>query len=281
MELNNEDDGRATPRALLGRRLRRLREQAGLSLRGLADKLGYPHTYISRVERGEQLPSEALAQAFDVYFTADGLFVELLGMARDSLIADYSREFVAKEADAIRIQVFATSVIPGLLQTEGFARESFTVGLPIESLNELDDRVATRLKRQGRLFNPEPPMYWAVIDEAALKRPTADKQVMREQLEHLLAMAEKPHVTIQVLPFEAALHPMMGGSLTLLTLKNGTTIALVESFDTGEAVDSPKRVTGLIQRFDVVRSKALPEHKSLDLIRRYLREYADDVSEHH
>lgn len=280
MELNNEDDGRTTPRALLGRRLRRLREQAGLSLRGLADKLGYPHTYISRVERGEQLPSEALAQAFDVYFTADGLFVELLGLARDALIADYSREFVAKEADAIRIQVFTSSVIPGLLQTDDFARESFTVGLPVESTGELEDRVAARIKRQRRLLEEQPPMYWAVIDEAALKRPAPDKKIMRAELEHLLAMAEKPHVTVQVLPFEEGLHPMMGGSLTLLTLKNGATIALVESFDTGEAVESPQRVTGLVQWFDVVRSKALPEHKSLGLIRRYLREYADDVSEH-
>lgn len=68
MELNNEDDGRATPRTVLGRRLRRLREAADLSQRALADKVGYPHTYLSRVERGEQLPSEALAEDLDTYF---------------------------------------------------------------------------------------------------------------------------------------------------------------------------------------------------------------------
>jgi hypothetical protein len=69
---------------------------------------------------------------------------------------------------------------------------------------------------------------------------------------------------------------MLGGSLTLLTLKDGATVALVESFDSGEPVDSPKRVVELVQRFDVARSKALPESESLDLIRSYLKEYADE-----
>jgi hypothetical protein len=89
-------------------------------------------------------------------------------------------------------------------------------------------------------------------------------------------MAEKPHVTLQVLPFDQGLHSMMGGSLMLLTLKNGATVALVESHASGEAVDSPKRTVELVQRFDVARSKALPESESLDLIRHYLKEYADE-----
>ncbi|MGD3111082.1 helix-turn-helix domain-containing protein [Streptomyces sp. YGL11-2] len=275
MELH-EDDGKATPRTLLGRRLRRLREAAQLSQRALAERVGYPHTYLSRVERGEQLPSEALAQALDDYFSADGLFLELLGMAQDSLIANYSREFVRKESDAIRIQVFTSSIIPGLLQTEEYTRECFREDLAAEALNELDARVAARMKRQQIFASDSPPLYWAIIDEAAIRRVTSSKDAMCRQLEHLLQMAENPHVTIQVLPFDRALHALMGGSLILLTLKDGTTTALVESFASGEAVDSPKKVVELAQRFDVARSKALPESESLDLIRRYLKEYADE-----
>lgn len=275
MELHDEDD-KATPRTMLGRRLRRLREQAGMSQRALAEKVGYPHTYISRVERGEQLPSEALAQAFDEHFNSDGLFLELLDMAQDSLIANYSREFVAQESDAIRIQVFTSSVIPGLLNTEEYARELFREDLAGDAMNELDARVSARINRQRIFENQNAPLYWAIMDEAALKRPTASKETMRRQLEHMLQMAKNPSITIQVLPFKQAVHPLMGGSLTLLTLKGGATVALVESFASGEAVDSAKGVVELVQRFDVARSKALPENESLDLIRSYLKEYADE-----
>jgi len=276
MELH-EDDGKTTPRTLLGRRLRHLRERAGMSQRALAEQVGYPHTYISRVERGEQLPSEALAQAFDGQFEADGLFTELLHMAQDSLVANYSREFVSKEGDAIRIQVFTSSVIPGLLQTAEYTRDLFRAGLAGDATNELEARVAVRTNRQGIFEREDPPLYWAIMDEAALRRSTANREVMRGQLEHILQKAESSRVTVQVLPFSQAIHPMMGGSLTLLTLKNGATVALVESFASGEAVDSPKRVVELVQRFDVARSKALPEIESLDLIRTYLKEYADEI----
>ncbi|WP_435173723.1 helix-turn-helix domain-containing protein [Actinacidiphila sp. bgisy145] len=274
MELHDEDTA-ATPRAMLGRRLRRLREASGLSQRALANVVGYPHTYISRVERGEQLPSEALAEAFDTYFRSDGLITELLAMAQDSLIADYSRKIVAKEGDAIRIQVFTSSIVPGLLQTEEYVRESFKVGLSGETLPELDARVEVRKNRAGVLGKPEPPLYWAIMDEAALNRGSASSEVMARQLEHLLAMAERPNITVQVLPFSRGFHPMMGGSLTLLTLRDGSTVALVESFASGSGVESPSRVVGLVQRFDVVRSQALPVSESLDVIRRYLKGYAE------
>src|SRR6202000_998927 len=101
VELHDED-GTATPRATLGRQVRRLREKEELSQRALADVVGYPHTYISRVERGEQLPSEALAEAFDTYFKTGGLIVALLTMAQDGLVADYSRKMVATEGDDTR-----------------------------------------------------------------------------------------------------------------------------------------------------------------------------------
>ncbi|MFD7893807.1 Scr1 family TA system antitoxin-like transcriptional regulator [Streptomyces sp. NPDC059568] len=275
MELNDDDD-RTTPRTVLGRRLRRERDDAGLSLRALADRLGYPHSYISRVERGKQLPSDDLARALDTYFGTKGLFVELLEMAQDASIPGYSQDFLSKEQHAIRIEVFTSSLIPGLLQTEHYAREMFQEGLPGESGEEIDARIAIRMKRKRILARQEPPFYWAIMDEAALKRPTGNKSAMREQLEHILRVAENPHVTVQTVPFRAGLHPMPGGSLTLLTSADGGTIALVESFDSGEPVDSPKRIVGLQQRFNVARTKALPEDESLDLIRRYLKEYEDE-----
>ncbi|MFE7569952.1 helix-turn-helix domain-containing protein [Streptomyces sp. NPDC057539] len=95
MELNNDEDSRATPRTLLGRRLRRMRKDAALSLRALAEQAGYPHTYLGRVELRDQLPSEALAIALDAYFGTSGLFVDLLELAQDTSIPDYGRAVVS------------------------------------------------------------------------------------------------------------------------------------------------------------------------------------------
>ncbi|MGK5533487.1 helix-turn-helix domain-containing protein [Streptomyces sp. URMC 129] len=272
MELNDAE-GKVTPRGMLGKTLNRLRTDAKLSLRALADQVGYPHSYISRVEHGEQLPSEPFADALDSHFGTGDLFSDLLEMAQDSLIADYSRAVVSKEKDAIRIRVFTSSIIPGLLQTEDYARELFRSGRISESEDELHSRAAARMKRKRIFEAAEPPLYWAIMDEAALRRPTPDNACMAAQIEHLTQVVEKPNITVQVLPFEQGLHSMLGGSLTLLSLKNGTEVGLVESFKTGHPVESPKRVVELVQLFEMACSKALSEPESLEVIRGYLKEY--------
>ncbi|MFI0212889.1 helix-turn-helix domain-containing protein [Streptomyces lydicus] len=273
MELNNEDDGRATPRTVLGRRLRRLREAADLSQRALADKVGYPHTYLSRVERGEQLPSQALAEDLDTHSVTDNLFAELLTMAQDASIPDYGRAVVDSEAKATRIQVFESSLIPGLLQTDDYAHALIRTSLPGEPEEGVSDKVAARMRRKRVFEREEPPFYWAIMDEAALSRPIGGVKCMAGQICHLLAMAQSPHTSIQILPFSQGEHPLMAGSLILLTLPNGTTTGYAESFASGESVESPRRVLQLTQRFDIARSMALPESGSLDLIRSYLRGY--------
>ncbi|MFI1951043.1 DUF5753 domain-containing protein [Streptomyces xinghaiensis] len=276
MELNNESD-QLTPRVRLGRRLRRMRERKELSLRQLSEQVGgYSHSYLGRVELGEQLPSEALVNSLDGYFDTDGVLGELLEIAHASVIADYSRTVVSKEPEAERIQVFTSSLVPGLLQTEEYARELFRRSLPGESEENRNARVTVRLRRQRILHQGKSPYYWSIMDEAALRRPVGGQRNMSAQLRHLLHMASQPRVTVQILPFAEGAHPMLGGGLTLMTLKDGRTIALVESFDSGEAVESPRRVVDLTDRFDLARSLALTDDASIDLISDYLKEYEDD-----
>lgn len=277
MEVNPVDEnGRTTPRVMLQRRLRRSRERAGLSVRALAEKVDYPYGYLSRVENGKQLPSDALAEALDTFFDTDGLYGELLEMSRANLIADYSRSVVAREPEALRIQVFTSSIVPGLLQVEGYARSLFRESLPGESPEALDERVQVRMSRQRVLQREVPPYYWAVLDEAALRRSVGGRACMREQLAHILKAAESLRTTVQVIPFEQGAHSMLGGSLTLHTFADGGTIALVESFANGEPVEAPSRLIELTQLFDVAHAKALPEAESLALVHRYLEEYEDE-----
>lgn len=275
MELH-DDESKATPRTLLGRRLRRLRRNADLSLRRLADEVSYPHSYINRVERGEQLPSEALARALDDRFGTDGLFLELLEMAQDSSIPDYGRTIVHSEQKAARVQVFTSSLVPGLLQTKDYAHALFRASLPGEPAEKLSGRVETRLRRQKLLTKEDAPFFWCIMDEAALARPLGGAECMREQLAAILETAHNPHITTQVLPFSQGEHPMLGGSLSLLTLRTGASVAYVESFASGEAVEAPSRIIELTQRFDAARSKALPQRESLVLVETYLKEHAYD-----
>ncbi|MFD4998956.1 helix-turn-helix domain-containing protein [Streptomyces buecherae] len=273
LQVMPSEGARATARTLPGRHLKRLREQSGLSLRALAEKLHYPHSYISRVEHHEQLPSEALANALDESFSTGGLFVDLLTIAQDSMVTRQSRDCFPLEARSIRIQVISSNLVPGLLQTEEYARGAFSLGLARADLPALEEIVAFRLRRQELFTREDPPQYWAIVDEAALLRLTANPRLMVIQLEHLLRVAAEPHINIQVMPFSEPFHPVMGGSLTLLTLENGTTTALLESFASGEVISAPRQVVDHMHRFNVACAQALTPADSLDLIRRYLREY--------
>jgi transcriptional regulator with XRE-family HTH domain len=273
VELTSED-GKLTPRVRLGRRLRRLRERKGLSLRQLSERVGgYSHSYLGRVELGEQLPSEALVRMLDEFFETDGVLAELLEMAHDMAFPDYSWNAFGKEHQAERIQVFNSSFIPSLLQTPEYCRATFRGAVPGESAEQLSERVAVRMKRQRILEGEEPPYYWGIMDESALRRTIGGARCMAAQLEHLLQLAARPRVTVQVFPFDRGTHPVLGGSLTLQTLPDGGTIAVAEGFDSGEIVEFPRRLFELTHKFDVIRSLALTSDESCDLIRTYLKEY--------
>lgn len=224
LELNNSEDDDVTPRVRLGKRVRRLREQREMSQRALCKEVGeIPHSYLGRVERGEQLPSEDLTKKLDTFFTADGVLIELWEMSHNTIIADYSRKFVSREPHAERIEVFNSSVIPGLLQTPDYAYELFRTGLPGSREEELAERVTVRMHRQQIFERDEAPFYWAIMDEAALKRPVGGRECMRAQLHRVLQCAQHPRITVQILPFSEGAHSILGGGLTLLTLKTGGT----------------------------------------------------------
>lgn len=143
MELHQENE-QATPRVRLGNRIRVLRKQAGLSQRGLCQKLGnMPQSYLGRVERGEQLPSKSLVDMILEFFNGDEVVRRLWEMVCDNSIADYTRTFVDREKEALRIQVFTNGVIPGLLQTEDYTRALFRASRPFDSEGETTWRKST------------------------------------------------------------------------------------------------------------------------------------------
>lgn len=168
---------------------------------------------------------------------------------------------------AVAIREYAAHVVPGLLQTEAYARAVLGVGRTLGSKEQLEERVALRMGRQERLGAPDRPELWVVLDESVLRRPVGGRTVMGQQLARLLGTATASHVTVQLLPFDQGEHDVMGGSLTLLTMPDGSEIAYTEGAHYGQLIEDPDEVRSFTLAYDRLRAAALPPLMSLDMIR--------------
>ncbi|MEU2331231.1 helix-turn-helix domain-containing protein [Streptomyces althioticus] len=254
--------------ALFGARVRRLRTAAGLTQAELGALTHVVSTRITQIERASGAkPTLELARALDTALGADELLVELWPYVYREAFPDWSRKFMEYSERAVAVRQYAAHVVPGLLQTEDYARAVLKVGRTLSSEAQLEERVALRMGRQGRLDAPDRPQLWVVLDEAVLRRPVGGLPVMRDQLARLLAAAAKSHITVQVLPFDQGEHEVMGGSLTVLTMPDGTEVAYTEGAHHGQLVEEPDEVASLALTYDRLRAAALPPLMSLDMIR--------------
>jgi transcriptional regulator with XRE-family HTH domain len=221
--------GPTVSRIMLGTQLRRLREAAGISRHRAGDHIRASHAKISRLELGRVGVKERdLRDLLTLYGVDDPRErAALLGMVapanargwwqQDSdLLPTWFEMYLRLEQEARYIRCFQVQFVPGLLQTEEYARRVILAGHGAESAYEVDRRVQLRMNRQKMLAEPGGPQFWAVIDEGALRRPFGPPDVMRGQLEHILAVSAMPNVTVQVLPFTAGSHAAAGGPFTVL-----------------------------------------------------------------
>ncbi|WP_231157444.1 helix-turn-helix transcriptional regulator [Streptomyces sp. CNZ748] len=254
--------------ALFGARVRRLRTAAGLTQAELGALTHVVSTRITQIERASGAkPTLELARALDAALGADDLLVELWPYVNREAFPDWSRKFMEYSERAVAIRQYAAHVVPGLLQTEDYARAVLKVGRTLSGEEQLRERLALRMGRQERLSAPDRPELWVVLDEAVLRRPVGGLPVMRDQLARLLACGAEPHITVQVLPFDQGEHEVMGGSLTVLTMPDGREIAYTEGAHYGQLVEEPDEVASLALTYDRLRAAALPPIMSLDMIR--------------
>ncbi|MFJ2832583.1 Scr1 family TA system antitoxin-like transcriptional regulator [Streptomyces sp. NPDC087263] len=254
--------------ALFGSRVRRLRTAAGLTQAELGEKAHVVATRITQVERASGAkPTLELARALDEILGADGLLVDLWPYVYREAFPDWSRAFMAHSERAIAIREYGAHLVPGLLQTEDYARAVLSVGLSLQGEEHLEERVSARLGRQSRLTAPDRPELWVVLDEAVLRRPVGGWAVMRAQLTRMLDAASERHITVQVLPFDQGEHDLMGGSLTILELPDGSEVAYPEGAHYGQLIEDPAEVRRFSLFYDRLRAAALPPLMSLDMIR--------------
>ncbi|MDQ1037805.1 transcriptional regulator with XRE-family HTH domain [Streptomyces sp. V3I8] len=257
--------------ALFGTRVRRLRTAAGLTQAELGRRTHVVSTRITQIERASGArPTLELARALDAALAADGLLTDLWPYVYREAFPDWSRAFMEHSERAVSIAQYAAHVVPGLLQTEDYARAVLKLDALLSGEAQLEERVAARMSRQERLRTPSHPALWVVLDEAVLRRPVGGPAVMQAQLARLLAAAADPRITVQVLPFDQGEHEAMGGSLSVLTLPDGSEMAYTEGSDYGRLIEDPDNVSRYKVIYDRLRAAALPPIMSLDMIRSVL-----------
>jgi transcriptional regulator with XRE-family HTH domain len=212
---------------VLGMRLRDLRERAGCSFADAARALSVNTTTVRRMEKAEvglkPLYVKALLERYGVPDEEIESFLALVEEAnrpgwwhrfRD-VLPDWFSLYVSLESEASVIRAYEPHCVPGLLQTEDYARVLLRTGFPGASEEEIDRRVALRMQRQELLTRPRAPLLWAVVEEHVLRRRVGDPQVMRDQIDRLVEASALPNVTLQVMPFRAGPHPGMFGPFQL------------------------------------------------------------------
>ncbi|MEU0955736.1 helix-turn-helix transcriptional regulator [Streptomyces niveus] len=262
---------RPSARQMLAKELARLREESGKSLATLGEETTYDRAYLHKLETGTRVGSpEVIAALSAVYGTGEQLLM-LWQLAREDAFADKYKRFMQLEAKATVRYEYAAGVIPGLLQTEGYAREVLQAARPRDD-NDLSEQVAARLGRQELLRGDDPPHYRAVLDESVLRRGAQDPEEWAIQLAHLATISQLPNVTIQVLPFTAGLHALMGTSLTILWLPDGKAVAYTEDQHSGQLLESAKDVEDLRLSYDLLRDLALSPRESVAFIKRLMED---------
>ncbi|MFD5157625.1 Scr1 family TA system antitoxin-like transcriptional regulator [Streptomyces hawaiiensis] len=264
-----------TPRQKYGEEMRLRRTAARLTQEELGDQVVCSPTLISHFEAGRRLPKPDDAQRIDRALGTDGFFARWL----EDLESRYTDHFAAVaelEQLATQIQQFALSLVPGVLQTDGYARALFGAYRPNHTTEELDELVVIRTQRRRILDGPGQPVVWTLLDEAVLRRRIGGPRVMAEQLHKVANMAESGRLRLHVLPYRVGAHALMQSLLTLMTFEDSAPVAYVEGFQTGNLMDEPALVSACQTAYALALSDALSQQESLALVRAAAEEHAHD-----
>jgi transcriptional regulator with XRE-family HTH domain len=275
-------DPYSSPLAFFGAELKRLRERAGITQGDVAKGTNYALSTVSAYETGKLIPPSDFAKRADKVFGTGGTagddegdLTRLQHLVEQVSVRPWFRDRIEVERKAAEIREYESHQIPGLLQTEDYARAAIAAARPAPSAEELEQMVALRMTRQQILeldgdlpLDQEPmPRLWAIIDESALQRVAGSRQVMEVQLDHLVAMAGQPNVTIQVMPFSQGLTCAYGRAFTILTSRSGSPVVHVEDARSARYLREYEQVMRYTTIFDYLRAGALDDQKSLRLIK--------------
>jgi hypothetical protein len=239
----------------------------------LARRCNYATTVISNILNFQRAPTVPNGEAFDGAFGLTDMFAAKARAIRGQSYPEVYQNFPAQEATAHDLYVYEHSVFPGLIQTERYARAVLSAWPNIRA-EEVERRVSGRLTRQEVLYreDPEPPRMWALLDEAALRRPVADAAVMYEQCMHALEVARLPHVSMAVVPYAARWHVGLLGACIIVERDGIPRVMYLDDLVDGRVLEDPALVRQAALRFRSLQHAALPGEDSREMIERLAEE---------
>ncbi|MET9518153.1 helix-turn-helix transcriptional regulator [Streptomyces sp. NPDC002994] len=274
----------AVRRRKLGEELRRLRDRAGLTSPQAARLVGWHQSKVSRIETGRSAvkPSD-VTRLLDAYGVTDPQLRELVDAltgpsapeggrhwwhAYRGLLPPQYRDLISLESQASSARTLETAVVPGLLQTPDYARAVTRAALAHLPAAKVDSLVEVRIARQKVLRAAAPLELSAVLDEAVLRRPVGGRQIMKEQLRKLLAVAELPHVRLQVLPFDSGAHIGLTGPFIIFSFPNiaDLDVVVLDHLTSSLYLERKEDLKAYNAAFKALQAQALSPSESFALI---------------
>lgn len=258
-----------------GAELRTYREKAEISQNRLGEILGCTGQWIGQVELGEKAPSEQFAIDLDTYFDTGGAFHRLWKSiktgTRRLAVQPWFVEWIAIEEKAHTLKHWQPLVVPGLLQTPEYAHAVLS-RQPGATPEQIEEQVAKRLERQAVLTRNDPLLLWVVMDESVLHRHIANADVMRAQLGHLIAMAERPNVSIQILPEDRGGGCGLAGAFVIASVRGEPEAVYFESVGKGILSDHPGEVIAVGYRYNAISADAVSPQASIEFVAKVMEE---------
>lgn len=267
-------------RMVLGKRLRQLREQAGVSFEEAARAIEVTALTVRRMEKAEvglRIPYvKELLRTYGVSATEIEDFVSLAREANQpgwwykyrDVLPEWFSAYVSLESEAAVIRLYEPQYVPGLLQTQDYAAALMRVGFPNATEEDIARRVSLRLRRQDLLAKPEAPAIWAILDETVLRRPVGGPEVMRAQIDRMIEMLASPRVRIQIMRFAAGPHPGAFGPFHYFRFgfSELPDIVYTESLAGSQYVDQPADVVTYLEVLDRMSVQAEPVSRTRDIL---------------
>ncbi|TXK38265.1 helix-turn-helix transcriptional regulator [Nonomuraea sp. C10] len=253
---------------------RQYRMEQGLSQERLAEKVAYSESAVGHVERLMRKPTEHYTREIEKALGLDGQLMRLVPPIHGNMMGPrWFREWPKVEALAHTIRIWEPMLVPGLLQTESYARQVF-LGEPGAIEEEAQKAIRFRLHRQAVFAQSRPPLYSALIDESVLHRPVGGREVMREQLGKILEVLNPPYITVRIVPLAAGLTIGCLGAFEVATLQEGgPDHAYLESAEEGRVTNRATTAQTLMVRWEALSSMANPVDKSRETIREVMLSY--------
>ncbi|WP_033281923.1 helix-turn-helix domain-containing protein [Streptomyces sp. NRRL F-525] len=247
-----------------------LREHAGLSRVEFGEKVRYSKHTVESVELGRRMPDDSFVELGE---GATGNTGALRRSAKfltrgEAGLAVWFRRWARLEKIAVSLCTYECRLVPGLLQSEGYARAVFEGTIPVATDKELEDLLAMRQKRQRMLFERPKVPFSFIVEEHVFRRRFGNAEQMREMYDHVLEQSAPRNVTLQIVPLEGGLHACLDGPVRLLETREGRRFAYSEGQQNGRLITDVKEVSLLQQRYDTLRSQALNPQDSRGLLER-------------